>query len=996
MQAEQEWDDQQKPNGRHDGELANQDRPRERNREDGDTQPKLLVLNVDREVFGCALADSVHATCDSVEPARPRGHSVMNHAFRRLLRLRKDEQGPALRAFAVLFFVIGAHTILETARDALFLSKMPPSRLTVMYMALAAITLVTSTQLARLSRRFGARNGLVASLVFGAWATTLIRFQSQSSWRVTALYLFTGVLAGMLVAQFWLVVGRMFTVSEGRRVFGPIAAGGVLGAAFGSSLAVGLLMVMSVDGLLLVAACGFVIAAMLLTLVPQESREPVEVVPVGQSLSVRQRATAGERAYVGRMAMFVALATATALVADYLFKSTAAEVVPKERLGAFFAQSYAVLNVLALVVQLFFASRLLSRIGVVGAVMFLPLLMVLAGSGAAAVGVGLASVLLVRGVDGSFRHSIHRVATELLYLPLPSRLRDGAHVLIETVIARVAQAASAALIFALVTVGWATPRVLVFVILALALAWFVTAALVRSPYLDLFRDALSRGTLDQVSPDVDLDMASVERVIEALSSRDPVRVIAALQLLDQKARARLVPALILFHESDVVLRAALPILARSGGSGAWVPLAERLLTHESEPVRIEALRALAVVGRKDVIEQALTDESPIMRTHAVYQLVSREEGSPMARPLVRAIVDRDAATTTVEVERSTLLTAIAEGNDPRWADVILAMFERSPLEDLPAEVVRAMANLGDVRFLPLFVRRLGVREGRARVREAMVRVGAPAVAALNEALWDPETDRHVRLHIPRTISRFKTAETAEILLRVLEESKDGHLRYKALRGLGRLASHDGVRVDRMRVLARLKHNLLEHFRMLGLSFSLRGRLLKQPVLDPDAAASLELLLDLVDSKGAQALERAFRLLQIAHPRERIDRTYQALSSPDRRVRASAVEFLDALTLRRGEAEERELLRRAIDDPTQSAIAQSTIDGVVFTSTYDEAVARLLEDTDETLALLATHHASLVGARFKDLVNRTVKRRPSIGEASARLFGSDLTPEPHGV
>ena len=66
----------------------------------------------------------------------------MTASIRRLLRLRKDEQRSALSAFVVLFHMIAGHTILETARDALFLERMPPSRLTTMYVALAGLTLV--------------------------------------------------------------------------------------------------------------------------------------------------------------------------------------------------------------------------------------------------------------------------------------------------------------------------------------------------------------------------------------------------------------------------------------------------------------------------------------------------------------------------------------------------------------------------------------------------------------------------------------------------------------------------------------------------------------------------------------------------------------------------------------------------------------------------------------------------------------------------------------
>jgi ATP:ADP antiporter, AAA family len=49
--------------------------------------------------------------------------------LRRLLDVRPEERRPAATAFLVLFGILAAHTVLETARDALFLARLPPSQL---------------------------------------------------------------------------------------------------------------------------------------------------------------------------------------------------------------------------------------------------------------------------------------------------------------------------------------------------------------------------------------------------------------------------------------------------------------------------------------------------------------------------------------------------------------------------------------------------------------------------------------------------------------------------------------------------------------------------------------------------------------------------------------------------------------------------------------------------------------------------------------------------
>ena len=61
--------------------------------------------------------------------------------------------------------------------------------------------------------------------------------------------------------------------------------------------------------------------------------------------------------------------------------------------------------------------------------------------------------------------------------------------------------------------------------------------------LDLIRQALRKGTfIDDDMPN-ELDLDSVEAVLESLSSREPSRVIAAMDLLAERKRSRLIPAL---------------------------------------------------------------------------------------------------------------------------------------------------------------------------------------------------------------------------------------------------------------------------------------------------------------------------------------------------------------------------------------------------------------------------------------------------------------------
>src|SRR5215212_3688777 len=92
----------------------------------------------------------------------------------RLVDLRPGERSPALRAMAALFGLVAGHTVLETARDAVFLVKLPASRLGLVYAALAGLSLVAVKLNAAFVQRFGRRNALIFTLMAAAYGTTVL------------------------------------------------------------------------------------------------------------------------------------------------------------------------------------------------------------------------------------------------------------------------------------------------------------------------------------------------------------------------------------------------------------------------------------------------------------------------------------------------------------------------------------------------------------------------------------------------------------------------------------------------------------------------------------------------------------------------------------------------------------------------------------------------------------------------------------------------------
>ncbi|MCK6550479.1 hypothetical protein L6R52_31875, partial [Myxococcota bacterium] len=848
---------------------------------------------------------------------------------------------------------------------------------------------VSSSLNARFVRAFGRRYALVLTLLVAAYGTALLHFQQQSGTSVFILYLWSGLLGTVMVIQFWMFAGQLLTIAQGKRLFGPIAAGGVLGAVTGASTAAVLLAYVEVEALLLVAAGIFVATAVLLTTVvadeavPRPSPTPEGAIPEGAP-RLGFRALFRDEPYLMRIAALVAISTVAVLVTDYLFKSVAASTYHGNELGTFFARYYAALNALSLFVQVVVAGRLIRRQGVIVAMTVLPALLLAGSAGIVAAGGLFSLVLLTKGSDGALRHSLHRVSSELLWMPIASEIRDRGKALIDGVLARATQAATAGLIMIATMMGPASPRLLAGAVMVASIAWIAITMSLRKPYLDLFRQALRRGTLEGESVPDELDLASVEAILESLSSREPARVVAAMDLLAERGRTRLIPGLVLYHESDEVLVHALELFTASGRDD-WYALGERLLTHDAEPVRTAAVRAFALRHRADLLDSVLRDPSPSVRAHAVFHLAHADpDRDPREDPRLAELMALEGS--AGRAAQLALLQAIRDRGDPRWAGVVLKMLDAEDAHVVEAAAL-TMEKVRDERFIPILLKRLATRDGRGAIRNALVALGAPALDALTKTLRDPDADPRVRLHVPRTISRFGTQRAADVLVEELAAEHTGMLRYKILRGLGRLAADHDVKLDHGRIDAELTKSLVEHLRLGAIAVGLRR---ERERLEAARGPSGTLLVELVDEKAAEALERAFRLLQLVHPYEDLRSIHLALSSGDRRTRASAQEFLDVLTSSAdlnavGERDRRELLAIVSDDlaPAERA-ARAAHFLPPMPSSYAAILSLLVREADEDLASIAGYHALELGAdSLRDEVIAVYEERPSLRSLLSR-------------
>jgi AAA family ATP:ADP antiporter len=862
--------------------------------------------------------------------------------------VRPEERQGVLLAFATLLGILASYALLETARDALFLARLPPSELPWVYLVMAAVA-VALAELQGKGLGVSRPLRLTVTLVFGAAVTLGFFFlrPAGSPWLLRAFYVWAGAIVTLVGVQFWVLVGDIYTITQAKRLYRPIGTGSLAGAALGAGLARLASGSLPPEALIALGAAVMALSAGLAFLLARHVRGEVDVPAPAQWRLGDVRGFLQREPYVTRLAGLVLVVSIAVTLADFVFKSEVARHVAPEDMAPFFATIYGALSVLALFVQVALMGWILRALDVHRALWALPLLM-LGGAGGVVVGGGLVAALLLKGADGALRPSLNRTSTELLFLPIPDGLRSRVKPAIDVIGQRGGQAVASLFILSQLALGRGDTIMAIFVAV-LCVAWIAAIAELRPHYVEMFRRALREGLIEARGGLPELDLVSLETLFASLNSRDDAEVIAALDLLHAEGRTHLVPALILYHPTPAVVLRALEAFEEAGRTD-FLPVVDRLLEHADAEVRAAALRArTSVEPDEDRLRSALGDMSPLVRATALVGLLAQVPSDEDPQPLIDVILGERSP----EARRA-LARAVQRKPVPAFVPVLDALAS-DPQDEVQVAVARAIGILRDESFLPTLLEQLRREAVRSEARRATQEFGGKGLEFLERALEDSTLPQELRRHIPRTIAGFPAAKAVAVLQRHLLPEPDGMVRYRILRALGRVATrHPEVALDgallvsaagrTVEVICRLTHwrSLLEEGSRLDRSRDTPGH---------------QMLVALLRDKAEHAEERLFRLLDLIHRRESFRRIYRGLRSRDRRVRASS----------------RELLENVLRPPLKAAVL-ALVDGASgptlreATATfyeasplgYEELIWRLVEQPSESLRSLAVFHVGELG------------------------------------
>jgi AAA family ATP:ADP antiporter len=301
-------------------------------------------------------------------------------------------------------------------------------------------------------------------------------------------FLWVGIYNLVTVAQFWGFAAEIYTAEQGRRLFPIVGMGSSIGAVAGAAIAAHLIRRGSPFSLMVVAAAILLSTLVLYHVVfRRESRSAARVgappkndAPLGPGNAFRE---VGRDRYLLLIALLIFILNIVTKTGDYVLdrlllaqgpaQAHALGVTASAYVGQFKARYFEWINVLGVVLQSLFVSRVIRYAGLRGALILVSLAS-LGGYGVAAV-VPVIGVLFVgRVIESSLEYSLSNTTRQALWLPTSREAKYKAKQVIDTFVVRAGDAFSAGLVWT-GAIFAIRPQTFILLNVGLAALWVLTA-----------------------------------------------------------------------------------------------------------------------------------------------------------------------------------------------------------------------------------------------------------------------------------------------------------------------------------------------------------------------------------------------------------------------------------------------------------------------------------------------------------------------------------------
>ncbi len=817
--------------------------------------------------------------------------------IRTVFNLRRGEYALTALMFSYYYLILLTYYFLKPARDSLFLVKLGSDQLPLVFILIALIVVPVTSAYSRASLRFKLSRLIDITTVILIANLFLIRWLVlyNADWVYYLFYIWVSIFGVLTTSQFWLLANSIYNAEQAKRLFVLLNLGGIVGAISGGEITS---IVVKRAGVSTENLLYFCVAFLLLSIVvlkaiwalKRRDRDFLSI-PVRRAEEPREGlgqlfASVNRSKHLLLIVGIISMTMMTGTFVDFQFKAVTVAAFPlKEDLTAFLGKFYGRLSLVSLIIQLLLTYNFIKILGVRGIILFLPLGL-LTGSVAMLVFPGLWAGVMLRGADGSFKYSIDKTGRELLFLPVPLELKKRTKVFIDMFVDRFSRGIAGVLLLVAVKLLGLSIQQISLIVLVLLGCWIALVFLIRTEYVNAFREAIKRREIDpgQLRSRIS-GPTEIKALIGELARGNEREVAYALEMLTTAKGVDLTAYVcpLLKHESAEIRRKAVDFLGNQGARELCGEI-ELLLADKNAEVQLAAMNAIYQLsdgsGREALPGIYLYHRDPRIQAVALASFARHGAASDLKfldRRMIESLLERNDKLISLHLAR-----ALGDIKNTGLSDILIRLMSEKDSE-VAGEAIRGAGNTGDRSLVPHLIGRLSDRRQRRNAREALASFGNRILGTLSDYLLDSNADYLVRKEIIRVMGRIPTQASANTVCNCIE-SLESTLKYECVKVLSSFRrNYQTISFNKKQLDAllfeqtRIYCELLHVFHLSGAENSEDGNRL--------LARALREKLDL-------NLEELFRILGLRYLQKDISSAYLGLVSGRKSLRASSIEFLD--------------------------------------------------------------------------------------------------------
>jgi ATP:ADP antiporter, AAA family len=875
-----------------------------------------------------------------------------------IIDIRKGELGLTLLMFTNYYLILVTYYFLKPARDSLFLIKVSPEMLPLVFIITALVTAPVVTIYSKASRTLKLNHLINITIAVIIVNLFILRWliQINQPWVYYLFYTWVSIYGALTTSQFWLLANATYDAAQAKRIFTLLGLGGIIGAFTGGQVTSIVIQKLNVSTENLLFFCmGFLAISSVLVTFIWKMKAKTET---GQRKNVKQRETPKDKLSQITKTIFrskhltltvgvIAMTMMVASFVDFQFKTVSFQAFSdKAELTAFLGKFYSWLSLVSLVLQLLFAYRLIRLLGVGGIIMFLPFGLLL-GSATMFMWPVLISAIILRGADGSLKYSLDKTGRELLFLPIPLAIKKRTKIFIDMFVDRWFRGFAGGLLLLCTLVLKLTIQQISLVVIGMLIIWLVLTFLMRKEYVNSFRKAIERRTIDPGELRINIDDSiTVKALLASLESGNERRICYALEML-KTAKGKKVAAPIkplLGHESADVRRISVELLTKHKDKSFKADI-EKMIEDSNLDVRREAIHFICQLDQDNAIAklQGYLRHTDMGVRHAAIACIA-QHGNKAEKPLIdKEIIDSvmsDESPKAVD-GRVHLAKVLGVINNPDFDSYLDILLHDSDVRVIKASI-ECIGLLKKRTYIPWLMDHLTDKNLRTNVRRALAVYGTGIIGTLCDYLEDRNVSFTIRKNIPRVMMHIPQQDTVDALTLMFERVEPA-LKYYLLKALNHLrAKYTNLKFDKTALETILIDETRAYYETYQILYSRRDFM--------DTPGS-QLLKKALEEKQHVNLERIFRIMGLVYPPKDIFFAYQGFVSGKKTLQANAIEFLDNLL---GRDVKRFVLPIIDDLPVDVVMRKGQELFKINTRSSEEAVLNLINGKDTWLKCCAIY------------------------------------------